>query len=106
MVIWVVGPGAPALMAMLSSPVWMKQWVMVTLRALPGSMASLCRWPEGKPAHILCGFFLHRRGLGHAARRQGMDIIVGHMPSHRALQRQLKRAHDLMAEFKCLPWEP
>src|ERR1035441_7226835 len=28
---WVVGPGAPALMATWSSPVWMKQWVMVTL---------------------------------------------------------------------------
>ena len=35
-----------------------------------------------------------------------MDIIVGHMPPHPALQRQLKRAHDLMAEFKCLPLEP
>src|ERR1035441_6010306 len=56
--------------------------------------------------HILCGFFVHRRGLGHAARRQGMDIVVGHMPLHRAPQRQLKRAHDLMAEFECLPLEP
>jgi K+-sensing histidine kinase KdpD len=39
------------------------------------------------------------------ARRRGVDIVVGHMPLHRAPPRHVKRAHDLMAEFECLPLE-
>ncbi len=41
MVMWEQWP--PALMATLSSPVWMEQWVMVTLVAGPGSMPSVLR---------------------------------------------------------------
>ena len=37
------GRPAPALIATLSSPAWMKQWVMVTLVELPGSMPSVLR---------------------------------------------------------------
>jgi len=38
-----------------------------------------------------------------AARRRGIDVALGHMPLHRAPQRQPKRAQDLMAPFECLP---
>ena len=48
MVMCVVGPRAPALMATLSSPVWMKLWVMVTLVELPGSMPSVLRALGGR----------------------------------------------------------
>ena len=41
MVMWEQCP--PALIATWSSPVWMKQWVMVTLVADEGSMPSVLR---------------------------------------------------------------
>ena len=43
MVTWETGPRAPALMATLSSPVSIEQWVMVTLVADWGLMPSVLR---------------------------------------------------------------
>jgi two-component system sensor histidine kinase KdpD len=55
-------------------------------------------------SHI--GVVLAMLRSARAARRRGVDIVLGHMPLHRAPQRQLKRAHDLMAHFECLPLQP
>jgi hypothetical protein len=51
------------------------------------------------------GVVLAMLRTARAARRRGIDIVLGHMPLHRAPDRQLKRANDLMAQFECLPLE-